>query len=70
MKINKRKIRDHLWQLGGITTLKGKLRLKVSNQLVISKCEEVKMSVDLILLRADITRAGDNGCSEVGHQLM
>ena len=41
MKINKRKIRDHLWQLGGITTLKGKLKLNVYNQQVMSKCEDV-----------------------------
>ena len=69
MKINKRKIRDHLWQLGGITTLKGKIQTEGRRSPINKSCLNVKMSVDLIL-RADITRAGDNGCSEVGHQLM
>ena len=68
MKINKRKIRHTLWQLGGMTTLKEYLS-QTKAGLTFGKSSPIpKMSVDLVFLRADIT--GDNGGSEVGHQLM
>ena len=68
MKINKRKIRHTLWQLGGMTTLKEYLS-QTKAGLTFDKSSSIpKMSVDFVSLRVDIT--GDDGGSEVGHQLM
>ena len=68
MKINKRKIRHTLWQLGGMTTLKEYLSQTEAGWTFGKSSLKPKMSVVLIFLRVDIT--GDNGGSEVGHQLM
>lgn len=70
MKINKRKIRHTLWQLGGMTTSKEYLSQTEAGWTFGKSSLNPKMSfVDLIFLRAHIV-TGDDGGSEVGHQLM